>query len=297
MIKLNLRFFDGGAGVGVGTGVGTGAAADGASGAANGATAPEAQPGAQVSTDKGDERLAAYEKFKSDYKDLYSADFNKQMDARFKATKHTEARLNELNPVMAKLEAKYGVKPGDLQSLTKAIDADDAYFEQEAEERGMTVEQLKHVKELESELARKNQEEEVRARDEARDKKLNEWNGQADKAKAVYPDLDLIAEMNDPDTGERFFQLMASNLVDVQTAYETVHPDRRDARIAAASGIIAKMTQQQTLDTIRARGVRPAENGLHNSIPANTKKDVSKLTREERDDYARRALRGEVVQL
>lgn len=297
MIKLNLRFFDGGAGAGAG--VGAGAAADSASGASGtGSVAtPEAQPGAQVSTDKGDERLAAYEKFKGEYKDLYTADFQKQMDARFKASKQTESRLNEISPVMAKLESKYGVKPGDLQALTKAIDEDNAFFEQEAEERGMTVEQLKHVKELESELARKNQEEADRARDEARDKKLNEWNSQADKAKELYPDIDLISEMNDPDTGERFFKLMASNLVDVQTAYETVHPDRRDARIAQASGLLAKMAQKQTLDTIRARGIRPSENGLHNSIPANAKKDVSKLTREDRDEYARRALRGEVVQL
>ncbi|HNW87269.1 MAG TPA: hypothetical protein PLP25_02945 [Candidatus Limiplasma sp.] len=291
MLRLNLRFFDGGAGDGAG-------ASSGAEGAATGLNASaEAIPGAQVSTDKGDERLAAYEKFKGENKDLFSADFNKQLDARFKSAKHTEARLNEVNPVLQALEGKYGTKPGDVPALLKAIESDTAYFEQEAEERGMTVEQLKHVKTLESELARRNQEEADRQRDEARDRKLTEWNDQAEKAKAVYPQLDLLAEMNDPQTGERFFKLMASGLIDVQTAYETVHPEQRDARITAASGMIAKMTQQQTLDTIRARGMRPAENGLHSTTPASLKKDVSKLTREERDDLARRALRGEAIEL
>ena len=49
------------------------------------------------------------------------------------------------------LAKKYGVDANDTEALNKAIEEDDAYYEEEALEKGITVQQLKEIRRMEKE--------------------------------------------------------------------------------------------------------------------------------------------------
>lgn len=119
------------------------------------------------------------------------------------------------------------------------------------------------------------------------------WQREAEALTDVYPSLDLQAELKAP-TGPRFTKLLLGG-ADVRTAYEAVH---RDEILAAAMRFAAERAREMTLSDIRARGTRPAENGVDGAAAASLDRvNVHELTRREREAIARRVLRGERVEL
>jgi hypothetical protein len=113
---------------------------------------------------------------------------------------------------------------------------------------------------------------------------------QADEAKQLYPDLDLMAEMNNP----TFARLTAPGVgVDVRTAYEVVH---RDELRGAEMQFAAQKSAERMANAVRANGMRPVENGMssrQNSSPVKT--DPRTLTKQDREEIKRRVLRGEKI--
>jgi hypothetical protein len=125
------------------------------------------------------------------------------------------------------------------------------------------------------------------------DQQLATWSRQEEETKQYFPQFDLKDELNS-ETGERFLQMLQSG-VDVKTAYQVIHMDEL---IGGAMAYAANGVRQQTVNNIRARGLRPAENGSGNSsLGINTHFDISKSTKAERDEIARRVMRGETVTL
>ena len=57
----------------------------------------------------------------------------------------------------------------------------------------------------------------------------------------------------------------------------------------------AREAEKQVVDGIRAKGARPPENGTAAQSAFTVKGDVSKLTRKDREEIARRAARGEKI--
>lgn len=281
--KLNLRLFD--------------------EGAAGGAPAPEGDSGAQsgpesetsVTADTLEAKRAEFEKLiKGEFKDVYDERAQRMIDARFKKTREFEARLKSLEPVMDVLASRYGVEAKDAEAILKAIEEDDGYYEEEALEKGLTVEQLKHLKKIERENAEfKRAAEEQQRRKEA-GRVYSEWQRQADELKAIYPGFELEAECKSPDTGMRFVELLR-NGIDVRTAYEVIH---KDDLIGGAMQYTAEAVRKKTLNDIRARGLRPAENGLSGNAAATVvKSDPKSFTKKDREEISRRVLRGERIEL
>ena len=175
----------------------------------------------------------------------------------------------------------------DIDALNKAIVEDDSFYEAEALEKGVTVEQLKQIRKMErenAELKRQMQEKETR---ENANKLYASWMEQSEKTKAVYPTFDLQAEMQNP----RFVDLLRSN-VDVRTAYEVLH---KDEIIPAAMQFTAKTVEQKLTNKIIANGARPAENGTTSQSAAVVKSDVSQLSKADRQEIIRRVARGEKI--
>ena len=110
---------------------------------------------------------------------------------------------------------------------------------------------------------------------------------QAESAKAVYPTFDLETEMDNP----QFVNLLRNN-IDVRTAYEVLH---KDEIIPAAMQFAAKTVEQKIAKNIATNGARPNENGMSSQSAAVVKSDVSKLTKYDIDEVARRVARGERV--
>lgn len=295
---INLQLFAEGSGTGDGgtAGVTGEAAAPQAKGAKN----PLAdvkygiQQDAQAASVQGEEtvvtpdRTAEFDKLiKGEYKDLYDAKVQDTVQKRLKGTKETVDKYNALVPTLEILSKKYGVDVNDIAALNTAIEDDDSYFEEEALEKGITVQQLKEIRKMERENADlKRQMQEQTAQQNA-SKLYAAWMEQADKAKSVYPSFDLQAEMQNP----RFVDLLKSN-VDVRTAYEVLH---KDEIIPAAMQFTAQKVEQKLANKIIANGARPTENGISSQSAAQVKSDVSQLSKADLAEIAKRVARGEKI--
>ena len=248
----------------------------------------ESAPAAEVQTVAQPDRNAMFEQLiKGEYKDLYDAKVQDTIQKRLKSSKETVDKYNALAPTLELLGSKYGVDAGDTEALIKAISEDDSYYEQEALEKGMTVQQLKEVKRMERENAELKAQMQEAQRQENGKKLYAAWMQQADEAKKVYPSFDLRAEMNNP----KFVDLLRSN-IDVRTAYEVLH---KDEIIPAAMQFTAKTVESKLAKSIAANGARPSENGMSSQSAAVVKSDVSQLSKADRAEIIRRVQRGEKI--
>ena len=269
---------------------------DGGTGSAGAMGVTESAANSQTQITDGDgttattiDRNAEFEKLiKGEYKDLYDARVKDTVQKRLKSTKETVDKYNSLSPMLETLGKKYGVDFNDADALIKAIEEDDSFYEQEALEKGITVEALKEIKKMERENATlKKQMDELNAKENA-DRQVASWMQEAESVKAISPSFDLGVELQNP----RFIDLLNVPGVDVRTAYELTH---KDDIIAGAMQFTAKTVEKKLADKVMANGSRPAENGMNSQAASLTKSDVSQLTKAQRADINRRVLGGERV--
>ena len=248
----------------------------------------ETTPAAEVVENPTEDRNAKFEALiKGEYKDLYDQKMQDTVQKRLKSTKETVEKYEALAPTLDILAKKYGVDATNIEALNKAIEEDNSFFEEEALEKGITVEQLKEIRKMEKENAElKRQMEEQNRKDNA-NKVYSQWMNQAESTKQVYPSFDLRTEMQNP----KFVDLLRSN-IDVRTAYEVIH---KDDIIAGAMQFTAKKVEQNLTNKIIANGARPSENGNSSQGASVTKSDVSTLSKADRAEIARRVARGEKI--
>ena len=250
----------------------------------------ETTPAAEVQkpTEAPPDLNAEFEKLiKGQYKEQYDARVQDTIQKRLRSSKETVDKYNALTPTLEILAKKYGVDAADIEALNKAIQEDDSYFEEEALERGVSVQQLKDIRKMERENADLRRQMQERQTRENADKLYAGWMNQAEEAKKVYPSFDLRAEMQNP----KFVDLLRSN-IDVRTAYEVLH---KDEIIPAAMQFTAKTVESKIAKNIAAQGARPAENGMSSGSPAVVKSDVSQLSKADREEIRRRVARGEKI--
>ena len=294
ILPVNLQVFageGGGAGGGTGTGGATGVTGSAPGSQMGGTDLSGVQygipAGGQVATADDDRASRFDEMIKGEYKDLYDAKVQDIVQRRLRNSKETVDKYNALTPTLELLSKKYGVDASDIKALTAAIEEDDSYYEDEALEKGITVEQLKSIKKMEKENAElKAQMREKEVRQNA-DRIYAQWMDQAQQMKSVYPSFDLNAELRN----QKFVDLLRSN-IDVRTAYEVVH---KDEIIPAAMNFTAKQVEQKLTNKIMASGSRPMENGTSSNAPTIVKSDVSQLSKADRQEIARRVARGEKI--
>lgn len=285
---LDLQLFaEGGSGDG-------GTSAGGEMGVTEGAANPQGQvkvTDADGNTAQNIDRQAEFDKLiKGEYKDLYDAKMQDTIQKRLKGTKETVEKYEALSPTLELLARKYGVDATDIDALNKAIEEDDSYYEEEALEKGITVQQLKEIRKMEKENADLKKQMKEQAAKENAHKLYASWMDQGEQTKAVYPSFDFEAEMQNP----KFLDLLRVPGVDVRTAYELIH---KDEIIAGAMQFAAKTVEKKVTDRIAANGSRPAENGMSSQSASLTKSDVSQLSKAELLDIQRRVARGEKVDL
>ena len=230
------------------------------------------------------DRNAAFESLiKGEYKDLYDAKVKDTVQKRLKNSKEITDKYNALTPVLETLAKKYGIDASDAEALAKAVSEDNSYFEEEALERGIPVEEVKlsHKMQNENRMLRQRLEEASAAQS------YSMWMQQAEQTKTVYPSFDMDAELQNPE----FKKLLRSN-VDVRTAYEVLH---KDEIIPAAMQFTAKAVEQKLANKVMANGARPTENGISDKSSVVVKSDVSQLSKADRDEIIRRVQRGEKI--
>jgi hypothetical protein len=273
MLPLNLQCFaDGGDGASEGSApaaAGQGEGGDAAVAVSEGlAAAPSSAP---LTEQQREEMFRAL--IKGEYKDLYEREIRRLLQNRFRHSDARLRRLETLSPLLDRLCARFGVEQGDVEGLCRALDAEDA---QEAKLRPV---------EGHSEAA--DTDGEADKQDDAAEAIVAAWLSQAEALRETVPDFDFSRES----ANEDFARLLAAGLP-VETAYEIVH---RDELLESGMRYAARETERRLLGALAARGARPGENALSPNGAALVKSDPRSMTKAERREIARRAMRGEKI--
>lgn len=247
----------------------------------NGDTAKEAQK-------TPEERRKAYRDLvEGEYKDIHTEEMQRIIDRRFKETEDLRELNAKSQSVLSILMARYNIEDGDLGKLQKAIEEDNAYWADAADEAGMSVEQYKELQKLKRQNAELVRQQQQRQGMERAERQTRQWFAEAQALQAKFPKFDLSAEVKNPQ-----FLAMLKAGTPVEHAYKVIHFDEL---VSDAVSTTAAQQEQKVVAQVRARGARPAENGTAAQSAFTVKDDVSKLSKKDRADIARRAIMGEII--
>ena len=240
------------------------------------------------------------EEHKKAFHALLQGEYRAETEELMQQAVERAAQLLENSPQMKglldALHEAYGVD--DMEALTEAVKngrvKDEAYFEKLAMEKGVSVATARQMDKLESEnkrltAAEKFAEDQRKAaqRQVEIDRIHAEWDREAQQLKAQYPEFDLEQTLANPEVA----RLMRLGLT-MTEAYRAAYFDRIMAQNESRT---AKQVEDGVTERIRQRSARPGENGTRPGGAAQTHTDVNALTRKEREQLERAALRGQVV--
>ena len=302
----NLQLFADGAGADGGTAQGQGVTAGAASQQTKGAKGnsladvkygvqpEESAPAAEVqqTTEAQPDLNAEFEKLiKGQFKEQYDSRMQDTIRSRLKGKDNQIAELTEkhnaVTPILDLLSGKYGVDAADIEALSKAIQEDDAFFEEAALQSGMSVKDYKAVLKMKRENAELKRQMQDQQNKEKADKLYAQWMQEEQETKKVYPSFNMQAEMQNPE----FVKLLKNN-VNVRTAYEVLH---KDDIISGAMQFTAKTVESKIAKKVASNGARPVENGMSSQASSLVKSDVSQLNKMDIAEISRRVARGEKI--
>ena len=253
---------------------------------------PAEEPDAEQDAAEGEEQDGAADKSGTDpeahrkaFGELMRGEYNREFGEMIvQATqKAYDSILNEQGPVGRILNAlgqKYGTTPGDYEALAAAVEGgvvkDDAYYEDMAMKKGISVQLAKEMDALESENAKHRAAEQQRAEAAKMEAIQQEWDAAVERIRAEDPDFAQMLKLG----------------VKMEDAYKARYFDDIMARRTTQT---AKTVEKGVEARIRQRGARPSENGTNPGGAAVLKTDVSKLTPAQCEELERRAMRGQII--
>lgn len=218
---------------------------------------------------------------------MYDADVQKVIKSRVGDMKQMQKQMQEQSDIIGLMAKKYGLASDNMADIRTALENDDMFWEEAAADQGMAVDSYKKMMKLEVENESFRKAKEEAERKNQRDAVFQKWDREAEELKRFYPQFDLQTEIQD----QRFLDLMGAG-INMRTIYETLH---HDEIIPALMQQTAKATAKQQAAAVQSGQMRPAENGMSSHPAAQIVKDPAKMTKEERQEYARRAARGEII--
>lgn len=281
-LKLNLQLFAEAEGQ-LATGTAEPAQATEATGAGEGNQVAPEQP---ISFDDMLKSNPEYEK-------AMGKKIEEAISKRFKNQKDLQSRFDSISPALEALAQRYGVAPGengelDYAALQQKILDDDELYAEEALDRGMSVEDLKHIKQIEAENERLKRANEATRKERENREAYERFVSDCEAVKEFYPEFDPETEMNNPDFG----RLIASG-VPVKTAYEVVHKDEilmAGMQYASSKGV------EKVANAVRSNSLRTQENGLTSQSAADIgKTNIRDLKLSDFQSIKQRVMNGERI--
>lgn len=224
------------------------------------------------------------EMIKGEFKEQFSQEAQSIINRRFKETKGMEQSLAAQQPIIDMMMHRYGIEGGDMAKLREALEKDNAFWESVADQAGLTVEQYRAQQKLAIENEHLRKLEAQRKGQEQFKQQMATWMQDAERVKESYPSFDLEKEAAD----KNFVDLLKRGVPMLQ-AYQLLHMAEIEAAAAKAA---AQTASAQMAANIKAKAARPTENGMSKQSAAIVKNDVHSLTKADRAEAARQAMRG-----
>lgn len=218
-----------------------------------------------------------------EYKDEYTKAVQKIINKRFREAKTTQETLASHEQLISILSQRYGTD--DVKKLAEHLQSDNALWQDLADEQGLTVAQQQELMRLK--MSEQEKERALNRYRKAEEKRMRveKWKAEAEALKAKYPAFDLDTEVDN----EYFVQLVRSG-VPMEHAYTVVH---LNDIMGGAMQATKQQTEANVVANIRARGMRPQENGSKRSGGVVYKTDPSKFTKADREAILKRMAKGE----
>ena len=256
--------------------------------AGNTAEANGKKSGVTTTSDTLEARRKAFDDMiGGEYKDIYAEKFQEAFNRRFKEVKGMEQSLSDQKPILDMLLQRYNIADGDMKKLMTAIEEDTSYWEEAADKEGLTVEQYRAMQKLQRENAELQKLRQRQQGEQQAQAQLAQWMREAEGMKDMYPGFDLRTEIQN-----REFQGLLKSGIPVQKAYELIHMDEIKA---AAARSAAQTASAQMQANIKSKASRPSENGISSQSAVIVKNDVHNLSKADRAEAVRRAMRGEKI--
>lgn len=256
------------------------------------------EPAKEPKTEKTPEerRRAFGEMVQGEYSDVFQEMMQRAID---KATENIRQ-----NPQVARLTQAlanaYGVDTDDMDGLIEAVEngrvKDEKYYEDLAQQRGVSVKTARELDKMESDLKRsntRNAQLQAMQQEAARQQRVSQiqaqWEAQAAQLKTQYPDFELQEVL----ANEQVADLMRRG-VSLPDAYRAAYFDHIMQQATAQT---AQKVEQGVAARIQQRASRPGENGTRPGGAVTTHVDVASMSRRQLEDLERRARRGEKITL
>lgn len=222
-----------------------------------------------------------------EYHEEYKKHFNDSMNKRLKSSQAKVDTLDKLQPTLNALYGKYGVEPGDIEQLNKAIEEDESVWEEQAIQHDMTVPQYKKMLELQRRVDESDRKAEEALKEKSAREQIQKWQAEAETVKEVYPEFDLLKEVENP-----VFRGLINNGFSLINAYQSAHIEEL---IPAAMNIAAQTAEKKVANRVATNRSRPSENGAVKNASAKVKSDVSSLNDDDLENIYKRARSGEKI--
>lgn len=255
---------------------------------------PAKEPKAEKTPEE--RRRAFGEMVQGEYSDVFQEMMQRAID---KATENIRQ-----NPQVARLTQAlanaYGVDTDDMDGLIEAVEngrvKDEKYYEDLAQQRGVSVKTARELDKMESDLKRsntRNAQLQAMQQEAARQQRVSQiqaqWEAQAAQLKTQYPDFELQEVL----ANEQVADLMRRG-VSLPDAYRAAYFDHIMQQATAQT---AQKVEQGVAARIQQRAGRPGENGTRPGGAVTTHVDVAGMSRRQLEDLERRARRGEKITL
>lgn len=255
---------------------------------------PAKEPKAEKTPEE--RRRAFGEMVQGEYSDVFQEMMQRAID---KATENIRQ-----NPQVARLTQAlanaYGVDTDDMDGLIEAVEngrvKDEKYYEDLAQQRGVSVKTARELDKMESDLKRsntRNAQLQAMQQEATRQQRVSQiqaqWEAQAAQLKTQYPDFELQEVL----ANEQVADLMRRG-VSLPDAYRAAYFDHIMQQATAQT---AQKVEQGVAARIQQRASRPGENGTRPGGAVTTHVDVASMSRRQLEDLEHRARRGEKITL
>lgn len=259
--------------------------------------AEEEKPKEQKAEKTPEEKRKAFgELVRGEYSDIFNEVMQQAIIKAGEAV-HADPKAAALRQALSEA---YGVDGEDVDGLIEAVKngkvKDDAYYEELAQQRGVSVKTARELDRMESDLRRANDQnaklqaaQQEAARQQRAAQIRAQWDAEAAQLKAQYPDFDLGEVLANEQVGK----LMRMG-VSMSDAYRAAYFDHIMEQATART---AQTVEQGVTARIQQRAARPGENGTRPGGAVTTKFDISNTTRRQREELERRVRRGEKIVL